>query len=652
VAAAGPRQEKWLGPQATPAKFDGYVIGFHEGAALVRGNRPRSLLYAAGDLNLWRDKKDGIHLREPSFELRTSHGSHGKSIAEVVAAVGANLMQGDPAVATLKDSFPKVFNLLSHEAQEGLLRAQSEAAERCKSVLQECRDADVPVYTSIYGNNFQHWSPALYEAVIKACPSTKGTPVPHSWEKAPLCPSDSMTWKILNAYLRELMEQSGADGFLATFWDQYGMYCQDPRCVKNGLNKFPNELYVNVKNLYETVNALGKGLIVRTWSSGCPHWLGDEYVHAPGYGHFGGTGEGLWGRVIQELPASIILQTKVYNCDVEPDPPFSTLIGEVSPHRQIAEYQIIGQTTGRYYFPASSVNYTAWTMRKSAERIGPHAGVALGYGATRQTNFSLLDDIVNGINLYAARELSWNINASLEEIWKHWATPIYGEQATPHVVRALQLSEDAVNKTFSVLGMGSSTNSDFAGTIARRETLLRYTNRYYLCEWAPYLEPTRENIDRVIEEKEKCMRGIDEMFKELTLARPFLRPEQANELETRFDWLREFAICSKYLDISLWRYRYLRHLAALLTTDLEQMKFLAEAYDQVGEHSKRLFRYDPDQKLSCYDVPLGQLPHKPSLGDPMPLMAQLYSECKKLVEESVGPDYLPPEWRRADSFSW
>jgi hypothetical protein len=215
-----PHHRSWVGPQAPAPKFDGYFVAFCNGAALACGNRPRSLLYAAGDLALWRRRSDGFYLRAPAFELRTSHGTPGKSIAEVVSLVGANLMQGVPAVATLKDSFPNVFRLLSPAGQDRLLHAQSEAQARCKALLQECRDADVPVYTSIYGNNFQHWSPALYDAVIQAYPSAKGVPQPHSWERAPLCPSDPMTWKIIDAYIRELMEQSGADGFLATFWDQ------------------------------------------------------------------------------------------------------------------------------------------------------------------------------------------------------------------------------------------------------------------------------------------------------------------------------------------------------------------------------------------------------------------------------------------------
>lgn len=79
-----------------------------------------------------------------------SHGSRGKTIAEVVAAVGASLLQGDSAVATLKSSFPNVFGRLSRKDQERLLESQSRAAERSKKILQECRDAmcpSTPVFT-------------------------------------------------------------------------------------------------------------------------------------------------------------------------------------------------------------------------------------------------------------------------------------------------------------------------------------------------------------------------------------------------------------------------------------------------------------------------------------------------------------------------
>ena len=194
--------------------------------------------------------------------------------------------------------------------------------------------------------------------------------------------------------------------------------------------------------------------------------------------------------------------------------------------------------------------------------------------------------------------------------------------------------------------MGSETNSGFAGNIERRETLLKYTNRYYLPEYARFLEPNEENIRRVAEEKAANMRRIDEMLSELERAKSDLRPEQYQELATRFDWLKEYAVCANYLDESLWRYRYLRYLASKETTDPEQLKYIAEAYDGVKRHEKLLFRYDPAQKFSCYDTSLGQLRVKPSLGSPMPLMKELYEKSRQLIEGVVGPDYLPAEWRR------
>src|SRR5207248_5787933 len=64
------------------------------------------------------------------------------------------------------------------------------------------------------------------------------------------------------------------------------------------------------------------------------------------------------------------------------------------------------------------------------------------------------------------------------------------------------------------------------------------------------------------------------------------------------------------------------------------------------EHAPRLFRYDPAQRFSCYNVPLGQLRIKPSLSSPLPLMKELYDKSKQLIEGIVGPDYLPAEWKR------
>jgi hypothetical protein len=607
------QQARRLDAAAKQIKDDGYVIVFHSAGATICGARPRSLLYAAADWHLWKDKTDGIYVRNPSFAIRVAQYEGSLPADEYIAVLGVNM---------LIDRKPG------------------------KDVLQACHDADVPYSVFLYGNNYQKWSSRRYDAAVGSMPSIAGTPAANSWEKATLCPSDPNSWTLIEGYVKEFLERSGADGLYATFWDDYGIYCQCDRCVKSGMNQFPNQLYECVKHYYNVTSAMNKKLVIRTWSSGVPHWLRDEWVHAPGYDHFGGSGLDIWGRVIRELPKDIILQTKVYHADCQPDARFSTLLGHASPHTEIAEYQITGQTTGRFYFPASTVNHTAWTMKQCLKLNGANSGVCLFLGGTKQIDYSLLNDIANSINVYAWRELSWDIHVNLDTVWKDWAEPIYGVKAAPHIIKALQLSEDAVNKTFSTLGMGSETNSSFAGGIARRETLLKYTNRYFLPEFAKYLEPTKENIQRVIDEKNECLKKIDTIFSELQAAKPDLTESQFGELQTRFDWLKEYAINARYLDESLWRYRYLRYLYSMRTTEPEQMKYLAAAYDAAEEHGKKLFQFQPEQQFSCYSVSLGQLRTRPGLGNPMSLMKELYAQSKIFVEDNVGPDYLPAEWKR------
>jgi len=100
--------------------------------------------------------------------------------------------------------------------------------------------------------------------------------------------------------------------------------------------------------------------------------------------------------------------------------------------------------------------------------------------------------------------------------------------------------------------------------------------------------------------------------------------------------------------VSLWRFRYLRAQASMLTTDPAEIKPLAEAFDTVMQHAPKLFHFDPTQKFTCYDVPLGQLRTKPNLGSPLRLMHEMYTKSLAFMEASVGPDYLPKEFIRAD----
>ncbi len=634
-------------PNQPVLKHDGYTATFASGGAVICGARPRALLFAAGEVHLWQKQTSGTLTRDPAFAIRTAAFHTRHTIAEFVAELGCNIVLGGSfGAVTFEKALPEIFQQLDAATQAKLRQKQASDAAKQAQLVQECRDADVDFYPLLYGNDLARWSSTLLTAALKVYPAARGTPATQSWERATLCPSEPASWKIIEAYVSEFAQQTPGGGIYATFWDNYGLFCQCERCRKNGLHQFPNELAECVRHYHAALQPIGKQLVVRTWSSGVPHWLGEQWVHAPGYDHFGGAATALWARVIRELPPDILLQTKVYHADCQPDARFSPLLGQAKPHTEIAEWQITGQTTGRFYLPASTVNHTALTMRKSFELVGPGGGVSLYLGGTKQTHYDLLDDIANSINVRAWRALAWQPEADVDQIWLDWATPIFGARAAPHIVKALKLSESCVNRLFSALGFGSDTNSGFPSNIARRETLLKYTNRYFLPEGQRALAPTLENIQRIIAEKDDCLRQIDEMFRELELAKPHLKPAQAAELATRFDWLREFAICAKALDESLWRYRYLRYQAEMLTTDPQQLQHLAQAFDVIQAHRKTLFRFDPAQQFSCYDVPLGQLPTKPSLGSPVGLMRELYGASRTCIESAVGPDALPAAWLR------
>jgi hypothetical protein len=643
---------------AGPIERDGYAVLTQDGGLLVCGARPRSLLFAVGEthhwLNLTGDAPNGTRTREwtrnPQFAMRFASHHGDTPVADQVSILGANSFIAQlHASVSLQKEMPEVYAKLDPEVQQRLAAAEAADVERNAALVKEFHDADVEVFADLpYGNNFSRWSPELYAAFLVVYPSAKGVPEEHSWEKAALCPSDPATWKLFEAYVAECARQSQADGIACTFWDQFGIFCHDERCQKNGLDQFKNELHEAITHYYAAVAPLGKKLHLRTWSSGCPHWLGNEYVHAPGYSNFGESHYELWSRVINETPKEILIQTKVYHSDCEPDPRFSTLLGHCKPHPEIVEYQMVGQTIGRHYFPAATVAYTAWTMKKALELVGSDGGAEITPGGTNQSNYDMYQDILNSVDIFAWRELTWNIDAKPEDIANAWAGQIYPAQAAPHMAKLMLLSEKAANLCWSPLGQGSATNSDFAGDIARRETLLRYTNRYYLPEYAKFLEPTAANIELIEAEKKKCLAGIDAMFAEFEAAKPNLDERQADEIATRLDWFREFAICNVALDESLWRFRYLRAQAAMLTTDPDQFKPLAEAFDTVTEHAPKLFHFDPAQQFRCYSVPLGQLRTKPNLGSPLRLMHEIYTRSLEYMESSVGPDYLPKEWIRAD----
>ena len=384
-----------------PLKHDGYIVerlgtGNGERARfVVKAETARAFLYANYESNRWMNARSYPFVRDPHFKTRALDVSRSpEPLRDWIAATGANAVY-------FKRGRPN--------------------AKR----LRECVALGVDAYSFLYGCDAAKWNRARYDEFVTAHPSAKGVSPEKSWEKGTLCPSDAATAAFFGEAVREIAVPEVA-GVVVCLWDDYGLNCACDRCKANGFEgNWGRQVAFAVKAWEDALKPLKKILIVRTWSSGASHWLGDEWVHAPGYGGPSGEPLSVWGEAMRKAGTGVLFQTKVYNADCQPNPPFSALL-QVAPRRDIAEWQITGQTVGRQYFPAPVVAQTARQFARVKDLVSPEGGVMLYAGTYKRDGYAALSDRLNSVNLHVWRQLSWDPGEDVNALWREWAELLYG----------------------------------------------------------------------------------------------------------------------------------------------------------------------------------------------------------------------------------
>jgi len=116
------KQLRYIGQDPRKVEYDGYLIKFNGNRALIFGKRPRSLLYAAGDVHWWKNRTSGIYVRQPEFKTRdiSLGGGHSQSVADQVAELGANafFVRFSANFISLKKEFPQVYKNIPESARK------------------------------------------------------------------------------------------------------------------------------------------------------------------------------------------------------------------------------------------------------------------------------------------------------------------------------------------------------------------------------------------------------------------------------------------------------------------------------------------------------------------------------------------------------
>ena len=652
-----------INPADPDLKFDGYKIERHGDDLLVTCAMPRSRLYAEYDLthgslsdvsclesgySCPRLSEAQKIIRNPAFETRflNYNPSRQHSLTEYVAASGCNLVQlGRLYGVTMEKTFPEVFAALSNIDKESA-RKDKRATERSAArQVKELADIGVPAYPILYGSDPMKWNKRLTEAFLSVYPKCRARDPGRSWEKGILCPSRPETKRFIEAFVYEVAMNAPYEGIVATFWDDYGLNCHCGTCRRNGMDKFGNQVAYLVERYQNALKKANKKLILRTWSSGAPHWLDDEWVHAPGYA---GKEDALnlWSAAFQKLGPNTMVQTKVYNSDCQPNAPFSELLGEARKIKpdvvEMAEWQVTGQTQGLHWMPAPIVDDIKWRFQKARELIGPKGGVALYAGGFRNPGYDEIDDVINSINLYAWRELSWNPDKDVDEIWREWAAPRYGAVSEKIIPIFKSLATPSV-VAFSPLGFGAFTESRLCNNAERREDLYRYTNRQYTEAGQALFAPTKANIDKVVAEKDEAIKTVEQALAALeslstqcpVVGRDPRGTPPLRECLLRTQWLLDFLYCMRSTDAAMWRYRYLRCLSAHALADRAVLADIHADFDLLRAHHTKLFNCPSDFKFSFYEKPASE--YDISLGSPVLLMRDIEEKATKVTERILGP---------------
>ena len=257
---------------------------------------------------------------------------------------------------------------------------------------------------------------------------------------------------------------------------------------------------------------------------------------------------------------NIIVQSKCVPHDWQPYYPHNPLIGAFPNNRQIVEFDCSSEFTGKNRIPFASAQYFAYRWK-----YGLKFPQVSGYIARLDHNGFDGFFTPNNINIYSLFRLSKDPDLPADQIWKEWAEMRYGKPAAPYVVRALYDSEVIIKKTLYHLEFWITNKS----VLPKFSYADGHISSRTLAKWKPdesrYKEmenllnhPNVEIYEKLLTEKDEAITMILTSMIHLQEGKPYLSPDDYDDLQWRMDNMLRVAIVWKLHTEAFFGYKILK----------------------------------------------------------------------------------------------
>lgn len=387
----------------------------------------------------------------------------------------------------------------------------------------------------LYTAEFNH-DPDMYER----CPELMGI-LPETWRdgmssyiRGCVCLSKDIAWQYWRAKVKETMEAlpdlDGLEVWTAEVPSEFGI-CACPSCRSKPRHEWLEKFYHETRTAMDEVNP-DTPLIVKTFQSS----QGSLEVER-------------FGPLKGRLPHDTVVCTKGQFGDMaylnDPNP----LLGWIQDGEEMTEFDVGGEYRG-----CGMGAMICCIPEYLADRIRLYRSRGVRRFLARHVIPNWPNKEFIDINDEAFFRLTWDTDADVEAIWGRWATARFGP-AADKMVELLKLSDEVVNKAIYVRRACANRHYFiFPDNLDSLKYMMVDLSAQMIAGGLELLEPTPENIDAIIREKDEAISACKAMKDLFSEVEHLLPQETRDKLRLILERSERIVIVMRYLTEAVWNY--------------------------------------------------------------------------------------------------